>query len=110
IDGGVRDVDALEAHSFPVFSSMIALRGATKENPGQVGGRTRVGDVDVNRGDWIVGDVDGVTVIPLGKIDDVLAAGNARAAKEQKFFTELKAGRTTLDLLALDSSPIERNQ
>ena len=108
IDGGVRDVDALEAHNFPVFSAMIALRGATKQNPGQVGGRAQVGDVDVNPGDWIVGDVDGVVVIPRAQLDDVLASGNARAEKEQKFFTELKAGRTTLDLLALDSSPIER--
>ena len=38
IDGGVRDVSALEAHGFPVFSTMIALRGATKEHPGRIGG------------------------------------------------------------------------
>src|SRR6476646_7473706 len=31
IDGGVRDVDALEGHRFPVFSTMVALRGATKQ-------------------------------------------------------------------------------
>src|SRR6185503_5825112 len=37
IDGGVRDVAALEAHAFPVFSSMIALRGATKQLAGGVG-------------------------------------------------------------------------
>ena len=47
IDGGVRDVDALEAHGFPVFSTMIALRGATKQEPGWVGravdGRRRRG-------------------------------------------------------------------
>src|SRR5689334_24796412 len=60
IDGGVRDVSALEAHGFPVFSSMIALRGATKELPGEIGGTATVGDVDVHCGDWIVGDVDGV--------------------------------------------------
>src|SRR6478736_1335546 len=45
IDGGVRDVSALEAHGFPAFSSMIALRGATKEHPGRVGGQAVVGDV-----------------------------------------------------------------
>jgi 4-hydroxy-4-methyl-2-oxoglutarate aldolase len=108
IDGGVRDVDALRDHGFPVFSSMIALRGATKELPGQIGGAVLVGDVEVHSGDWIVGDVDGVVVIPHTHLDSVLAAGNARAEKEQKFFSELKAGRTTLDLLALDPSPIER--
>jgi 4-hydroxy-4-methyl-2-oxoglutarate aldolase len=108
IDGGVRDVDALEAHAFPVFSTMVALRGATKQEPGRVGLPAKVGDVDVNAGDWIVGDVDGVTVVPVASIDDVLAAGRARAAKEQHFFDELRAGRTTLQLLSLDDSPVER--
>jgi 4-hydroxy-4-methyl-2-oxoglutarate aldolase len=108
IDGGVRDVDALAAHGFPVFSSMIALRGATKNSPGVVGGRARVGGVSVAAGDWIVGDVDGVVAIPHARIDDVLAAGEARAAKELDMFMELKAGRPTVELLSLDDSPIER--
>jgi 4-hydroxy-4-methyl-2-oxoglutarate aldolase len=108
IDGGVRDVDALEAHGFPVFSSMIALRGATKEEPGRVGDEALVGDVDVLRGDWIVGDSDGVVVVRANHLDDVLAAGRARAEKEARMFEELKAGRTTIQLLGLDDAPIER--
>jgi 4-hydroxy-4-methyl-2-oxoglutarate aldolase len=108
IDGGVRDVDALEAHGFPVFSSMIALRGATKEEPGRIGGETLVGDVEVARGDWIVGDTDGVAVVRANHLDDVLAAGRARAEKEARMFEELKAGRTTIQLLGLDDAPIER--
>jgi 4-hydroxy-4-methyl-2-oxoglutarate aldolase len=108
IDGGVRDVDALEAHGFPVFSTMIALRGATKEQPGRVGLPAKVGGVEVNAGDWIVGDADGVTVIPAARLDDALTAGRARAAKEQQYFDELRAGRTTLQLLSLDDAPVER--
>jgi 4-hydroxy-4-methyl-2-oxoglutarate aldolase len=108
IDGGVRDVDALEAHRFPVFSTMVALRGATKQESGDVGGSARVGDVEVARGDWIVGDVDGVVVVPVAHLDDVLAAGRARAAKEAHYFTELRAGRTTIQLLSLDGDPIDR--
>jgi 4-hydroxy-4-methyl-2-oxoglutarate aldolase len=108
IDGGVRDVDALEAHRFPVFSALIALRGATKQEPGRVGARATVGEVEVDAGDWIVGDVDGVAVVPAARLDDVLAAGRARAQKEQHYFDELRAGRTTLQLLSLDDSPIER--
>jgi 4-hydroxy-4-methyl-2-oxoglutarate aldolase len=108
IDGGVRDVAELEAHGFPAFAALIALRGASKEQPGRIGASATVGDVAVGRGDWIVGDADGVTVVPADSLDAVLAAGRARAEKERVFFEELRAGKTTLQLLSLDDSPIER--
>ncbi len=106
IDGGVRDVAALEAHGFGVFSTMIALRGATKDHPGRVGGTVRVGDVDVHTGDWIVGDADGVTVVRVDELESVLAAAHSRAAKESEMFTALQSGATTLDLLSLDPTKI----
>ena len=106
IDGGVRDVSALASHGFPVFSSMIALTGATKTGGGSVEGTIDVGDVTVQNGDWVVGDADGVTVVPSGRLDEVLAAGRARAAKETRMFEELRAGKTTLELLGVDPSPI----
>jgi 4-hydroxy-4-methyl-2-oxoglutarate aldolase len=108
IDGGVRDVDALAAHRFPVFSAMVALRGASKTEPGTTGAPALVGDVEVELGDWIVGDADGVVVIPQGRLTEVLAAGRARATKEEHLFTELKSGRTTIELLGLDDAPIDR--
>jgi len=109
IDGGVRDATALEAHGFPVFSSMIALKGATKELPGRVGGQALVGDVLVREGDWIVADADGVTVVPVNALEDVLAAGQAREANEAGFFDALRKGTTTVELLGLDTSPVTRD-
>jgi len=106
IDGCVRDVDALAAHGFPVFSAGIALTGATKEKAGTVGYPVTVGEVTVDPGDWIVGDVDGVVVVPAARVADVLAAARARTDKEATLFTELKAGRTTIDLLGLDPTPV----
>src|SRR6476646_6321377 len=49
IDGGVRDVTALEAHGFPVFSTMIALRGATKQHPARAAGPASVADIRWNK-------------------------------------------------------------
>jgi 4-hydroxy-4-methyl-2-oxoglutarate aldolase len=103
----VRDCAALEAHKFPVFSTTIALRGATKTRPGSVGEPVTVGDVYVEAGDWVVGDADGVSVIPGATLDDVLAASRARADKESVLFAELSEGRTTVELLGLDTAPIE---
>jgi 4-hydroxy-4-methyl-2-oxoglutarate aldolase len=104
LDGGVRDVAALVAHGFPVFSSGIALTGASKDKPGTVGVPVRVGGVLVAAGDWIVADVDGVASVPGAALQDVLSAGRAREAKEAGFFEALRAGLTTVTLLELDES------
>ena len=106
IDGGVRDVAALEAHGFPVFSATVALTGATKLAPGSVGTLIRCGGVTVATGDWVVGDVDGVTIVAQDEVETVLAAGRAREEKEAGFFAALKAGSTTVELLGLDASLI----
>ena len=95
-------------HAFPVFPPLIALPGATKTPRARSAAARDVGDVDVDAGDWIVADADGVTVVPGDRLDAVLAAGRARAAKESGFFAALRAGRTTVELLGLDPSPITR--
>ena len=64
IDGGVRDIAEIQAHGFPVFSTMIALRGATKNQAGTVGRPDPVRRRSVEPGDWVVGDADGVVVVP----------------------------------------------
>ena len=107
IDGCVRDVTALEAHRFGVFATGIALTGATKSRPGSIGRPASVGDVLVRHGDVVIGDRDGVAVIPAGELDAVLVAARARAATEADMFAQLRGGRTTVELLALDTSPID---
>jgi 4-hydroxy-4-methyl-2-oxoglutarate aldolase len=106
LDGGVRDVAALQAHGFPVFSATVALTGATKNQSGSVGAPVDIGGVTVAAGDWVVGDVDGVSVIAADKLDEVIAAGQVREQKEAGFFSALKGGSTTVELLGLDASLI----
>lgn len=107
IDGAVRDVAALAAHTFPVFATGVALKGATKQSAGSVGGAVRVGEVSVSPGDWVVGDADGVVVVAAGSLDEVVTAAQRRAAKESSMFAALRAGATTVELLELDVSPID---
>jgi 4-hydroxy-4-methyl-2-oxoglutarate aldolase len=107
IDGGVRDVAALARLAFPAFSSTIALRGATKRERGTAGVAAKVAGIAVSPGDWVVGDADGVVIVPGDALDDVLSAGRARAAAEDGYFASLRGGKTTVDLLGLEVSLIE---
>ena len=107
IDGGVRDVAALERLGFPAFSATIALPGATKRSRGTVGITTTVAGVPVSLGDWVVGDVDGVVVVAGDRLDDTVAAGQRREEAESGYFAALRAGSTTVELLGLDVSLIE---
>jgi 4-hydroxy-4-methyl-2-oxoglutarate aldolase len=107
IDGGVRDVAALERLGFPVFSSRVVLPGATKVSSGTAGLPATVAGVAVAVGGWVVGDVDGVVVVPGADLDSVVAAGRARESAEVGYFEALRGGATTVGLLGLDASVID---
>ena len=109
LDGGVRDVAALEAHGFPVFSATIALTGATKDKPGTVGVPVRVGGVRGGGGGLGRGGRRrrGLRAA-WAPWSDVLAAGRDREAKEAGFFEALRSGSTTVELLGLDASLVRQ--
>ena len=107
IDACVRDAAALAAHGFPVFSTGLALPGASKTKTGTVGAPARVGGVLVRAGDWLVADVDGVSVIAANSLDAVVEASRERTEKEEKMFSRLQAGETTVEILELDGSVIK---
>src|SRR5207249_716154 len=89
--------------------AVVALPGAVKVAGGEVGGRVRVGDVEVTTGDWVVGDADGVVAVPGDRLDEVMTAARARADKEGRMFDQLREGATTIELLGLDPSPVTRS-
>ena len=107
IDGGVRDVDAIAAHGFPVFSVAIALRGATKQSPGTVGVPVVVGGVPVAAGDWVVagcGRGDGHS--RSGALE-CSRSRSGEGAKEEGMLEALRSGTTTMELLDLDPGPVQ---
>jgi 4-hydroxy-4-methyl-2-oxoglutarate aldolase len=101
IDGAVRDVEAIEALQFPVFSRGLAIGSCSKERRGTIDAPIQLGGVTVRSGDLVVGNVDGVVVIAQDRIDDVYAAAVSRRQREAELIAELRQGRTTLELLGL---------
>ena len=108
IDGGVRDVAALEALGFPVFSRTVALRGAAKVGAWLGRGRPWRWPGSPSRratGWWATSTA--WWSYPGDRLADVAEAGRARAAAEDGYFAALRAGATTVELLGLDASLIE---
>ena len=106
IDGGVRDIVAIETLGFPVFASTIALRGASKDQPGAVNVPIRCGGAALVRGDWVVGDADGVVVVPGEHLDTVVQQAADRMQKEKAMLEAMRGGKTTIKLLKLDTSAV----
>ena len=101
IDGAVRDAEMIIQRGFPVFARSISLKGTLKNQPGRVGANIICGGQLVRSGDLIVGDRDGLTVIPAGEIDAVIAAAEERERKEQKMRERIESGEMTVDILDL---------
>ena len=101
IDGCVRDGEALRDLPFPVFSRGLSMKGTAKGKPGVVGAPIVCAGVAVAPGDAIIGDDDGVVVVPRDMIAMAASEGRARDEKEATMREKLKSGATTIDLLGL---------
>jgi len=104
IDGCVRDGKRLRELGLPIFARGLCIRGTTKnkESHGAIQCPIRIGTVAIKTGDLVVGDADGVVVIPRHLLSEVLARAEDRERKETEVIRELKAGRTTLDIYDLN--------
>lgn len=101
IDGGVRDIAALTARQFPVFTRGVSVRGTIKASVPSVGQPFSFTGTPVAASDLVVADDDGVIVIPAVCVEATLAKGHARADKEAAMMHDLQQGHTTLELMGL---------
>jgi 4-hydroxy-4-methyl-2-oxoglutarate aldolase len=82
--GSVRDVAALRQERFPTFARGISPRAPQKNSPGSINVPVHIGGLVVNPGDIVVGDDDGVVVVPLAMAVQVLDRARVRDRKEQE--------------------------
>jgi 4-hydroxy-4-methyl-2-oxoglutarate aldolase len=98
IDACVRDADLIEALGFPVFSRGLCIRGTTKYGKGTLNEPIIIGDVMIHAGDIVIGDRDGVVVIPANRALEAVEKSKMREEKEAKTLEQLRSGKTTLEI------------
>jgi 4-hydroxy-4-methyl-2-oxoglutarate aldolase len=100
VDGMARDIDGIIAAGLPVHARGITPNSCVKTGPGRVGFGIVAGGMAVQPGDVLVGDRDGVAVIPQAELQHVLSQLDEIRRLEGALQTKIRAGLTHPDAIA----------
>ena len=92
VDGAIRDVDGILKLGMPAFSRSVSPGGCDKDGPGEINVPISCGGTVVMPGDIIVGDDEGIAVIPRDRADEVHRLVSELMARETARIAEIKAG------------------
>jgi regulator of RNase E activity RraA len=93
IDGAIRDRAEISAGGLPVFARGVSHLGPYQTGPGEIHGPISLGGVPVHDGDVVVGDGDGVVVVPRARAEATAKAAEKVMASEAEQRRAIDAGR-----------------
>ena len=96
IDGAIRDTAAIRELRFPAFSRLIQSNCGEPKGMGEMNVPVTIGGVHVDPGDWIMGDDDGVMVVPRARAVEISNFGMDRLEYENRIRGEIESGKSTL--------------
>jgi regulator of RNase E activity RraA len=91
IDGAIRDSDILPTLSIPVFAKGVTHRGCYKNGPGELNVTISCGGMVVRPGDLVVGDSDGVVIVPYEEAQGLLPELKKKVEKETVVLEQIRA-------------------
>jgi len=101
IDGAVRDVDEIRRIQFPVFATCIVPNAGEPKGFGEINAEITCGGVEVKPGDWIIGDDNGVVVVPKERAYEIARRAKEVWKAEERIREEIKRGKTLSQVLDL---------
>ncbi|MFZ3060864.1 MAG: 3-hexulose-6-phosphate synthase [Candidatus Methanoperedens sp.] len=102
IDGAVRDVDDIRRLNFPVFATSIVPNAGEPKGFGEINAEIQCGGQTVKPGDFIVGDDNGVVVIPKERGYEIARRAVEVEKNERRIRDEIKRGKTLSEVLYLE--------
>ena len=96
-DGAVRDLAGIRQVGLPVYARGLTANSSQKNGPGTIGAEISIGSVIIRAGDLIVGDRDGVAVLPQEKIPAAIEGMQAVRERERNIEERIAAGITMPD-------------
>ena len=94
IDGAVRDTEEIKELKFPVFTRFVTPAAGEPKGFGEINVSIKCGGVMVREGDWIVGDDDGVVVVPMENAIEIANRALDVLERENRLREEIKRGST----------------
>jgi len=104
VDGAIRDVEEMRKMRFPVYCKGVTPAGPHKGWADNINVPIQCGGIPVNPGDLIVGDDDGVAVIPQEYIERVYEDSLKRLKLEKSWIKNIENGQSSLDAVGLRSA------
>ena len=92
VDGAIRDTDGIRTLGFPAYSRTVCPGSCDKDGPGEINVAVSCGNIVVQAGDLIVGDADGVAVVPRDHAAEVLDLVRILIKKEEARVAEIASG------------------
>lgn len=109
IDGAIRDARSIRKSELPVFARAVVPNGGGAEYLGEIGAPVHCGGQVVRPGDWLVGDDDGVVVIPAEKLPQTMELAEHIVSAEKRIEKAIRGGQEIAALLG-SQDVIDRKQ
>jgi len=96
VNGAIRDSAEIRKLQFPAFTKLIMPNAGEPKGFGEIGIPINISGITINNGDWIVGDSDGLVVLPKREAKEMANYAMDWLERENRIREEISRGKTSL--------------